>query len=289
MAPYTATPSQNLSLESARRALDNGFVSGKVTLPVLPAIAARVMTLANNPESDVAELADLIHQDQALAGNVLRVANSASYNPGESIVSLRQAVMRLGMSILSEIAIALCLHSAAFRTVGYERLRKQMMVHAFLSGGLAKELARRKRRNVESMFLCGLLHSIGCPVVLRVLSDLQKGARSMLSEADAERVMLEFEGQASAAVTMEWNLPRVVQVVAAKYRDPESEDEFVEEVKLTALADQLAWFMLDQDPPEDSELAKLPAWADLNFYPDDIEAIFERRSALRESAALFSS
>lgn len=289
MAPYTATPAQNLSLVSARSALDNGFVSGKVTLPVLPDIAARVMTLANNPESDVAELADLIHQDQALAGNVLRVANSASYNTGESIVSLRQAVMRLGMNILSEIAIALCLHSAAFRTVGYERLRKHMMVHAFLSGGLAKELARRKRRNVESMFLCGLLHSIGCPVVLRVLSDLQKGARAMMSEADAERVMLEFEAQAAAAVTVEWNLPRVVQVVSAKYRDPESEDEFVEEVKLTALADRLAWFMLDKSPPDDAELSKLPAWADLNFYPDDIEAIFERRSALRESAALFSS
>lgn len=289
MAPHIASPAQSLSFESARIALDNGFVSGKITLPVLPDIAARVMTLANNPESDVAELSDLIHQDQALAGNVLRVANSASYNSGESIVSLRQAVMRLGMNILSEIAIALCLHSAAFRTVGYERLRKQMMVHAFLSGGLAKELARRKRRNVESMFLCGLLHSIGCPVVLRVLSDLQKGARAMLPEADAGKVMREFEERAAAAVTVEWNLPQVVQVVAAKYRDPGSADEFAEEVKLTALADQLAWFMLDSNPPEDSELARLPAWADLNFYPDDIEAIFERRSALRESAALFSA
>jgi HD-like signal output (HDOD) protein len=260
-----------------------------VTLPVLPDIASRVMTLANDPDADVTELSVLIHQDQTLAGNVLRMANSASYNTGEAIVSLRQAVMRLGLNILSEIAIALCLHSAGFRTVGYERMRKQIMIHAFLSGGLAKELARRKRRNVESMFLCGLLHSIGRPVVLRLLSDLQKDCRTTVPESEAVALMEEFEQRAAFAVTMEWNLPQVVQVVAASYHEPDAAEIFIEEVKLTALADLLAGFMLSDSPPPDEELMKLPAWVDLNFYPDDIEAILERRAVLKESAALFTA
>jgi len=47
------------------------------------------------------------------------------------------------------------------------------LVHAFVKGGFAKELARQKRRNVETMFLCGLLHSIGRPLVLRLIGEVQ--------------------------------------------------------------------------------------------------------------------
>jgi hypothetical protein len=32
-----------------------------------------------------------------------------------------------------------------------------------------------------------------------------------------------------------------------------------------------------------------PAWAELNFYPDDVDAVLERRAALEESAAIFMS
>ena len=38
----------------------------------------------------------------------------------------------------------------------------------------AKEIARMRRANVESAFLCGLLHDIGKPVILQALADLQR-------------------------------------------------------------------------------------------------------------------
>jgi len=76
------------------------------------------MTMAGDPDPDVADLSDLIHKDQTLASGVLRIANSAAYCTGDPIVSLRQAVMRLGMSILSEIAMAACLRSDGLKTPG---------------------------------------------------------------------------------------------------------------------------------------------------------------------------
>ncbi|MGH8019587.1 MAG: HDOD domain-containing protein [Opitutaceae bacterium] len=286
MMTVQSSTSSAHSVDALRTALAEGFAAGGVQLPVLPQIAARVMTLANDPDAELADLSDLIHQDQALAGNVLRIANSAAYCTGEAIVSLRQAVMRLGMSVLSEIAIAACLQGEALRTPGYEAYRRSLLVHAFISGGFAKELARQKRRNVEAMFLCGLMHTIGKPVVLRLVCDLQRNRAGRLGEAEVVRLAEEFQSQAAQAVTAAWKLPQQVQVVAVHHRDPESAPAFVEESRNVSLAGALATWSMTSDIEADA-IRSLPAWEALNFYSDDVDAVLARKEALAQSAEAF--
>lgn len=247
------------------------------------------MMLANNPDADVADLSDLIHQDQSLAGNVLRIANSAAYRAGEPIVSLRQAVMQLGLGVLGEIAVAACMNAEGLRAPGYEPLRQRMLMHAFITGGFAKELARRKRRNVESMFLCGLLHSVGRTVTLRLLADAQAGMPTKLAEVEIMPLLAAHQADIAARVTVAWKLPQQVQVIAVHHATPETAPEFADETKLVALAARIAgWITLD-DPPDEAAVRALPAWADLSFYPDDVDAVLERRAVLEESAAIFKS
>ncbi len=274
------------SIDALRAALAEGFASGGIQLPVLPQIAVRVMTLANNPDAELADLSDLIHQDQVLAGNVLRIANSAAYCAGEAIVSLRQAVMRLGMEVLSEIAVAACLQGDALRTPGYDDYRRRLLAHAFISGGFAKELARQKRRNVEAMFLCGLMHTIGKPVVLRLICDLQRNKPGKLAEAEAAGLVDEFQSQAARIVTAAWKLPQQAQVVAAHHGHPESAPAFIDESRIVSLAGALATWSMGSDIEADA-IRTLPAWAALNFYPDDVEAVLARKEALAQSAQAF--
>ena len=59
----------------------------KIEVPMLPEVASRVLALSNDPDSDAAQLANLIQGDQALAGHVMRIANSAAYTPNASMVS----------------------------------------------------------------------------------------------------------------------------------------------------------------------------------------------------------
>lgn len=247
------------------------------------------MMLTNSPDADVADLSDLIHQDQALAGNVLRIANSAAYRVGEPIVSLRQAVMQLGMGVLGEIAVAACLDHEGLRAPGYEPLRKRMLLHAFLTGGFAKELARRKRRNVEAMFLSGLLHSVGKTVTLRLIAQAQTGEQTRLTESEVASLIAAHHADVAARVTAAWKLPQQVQVVAVHHATPDTAPEFVDETKLVALAAGIAGWLTQQEPPDEAAVRALPAWADLNFYPDDVDAVLERRAALEESAAIFMS
>ena len=67
--------------ERVERALVERIDKDRIELPVLPQVAGRVMALANDPSADAARLSALIHQDQALAAHVLRIANSPAYMP----------------------------------------------------------------------------------------------------------------------------------------------------------------------------------------------------------------
>src|SRR5436305_63397 len=66
-------------------------------MPSLPDTATRAMALANDPNSNFADLARLIEGDTAIATSLLRIANSALYTGGAPAVKLDGAVVRLGM------------------------------------------------------------------------------------------------------------------------------------------------------------------------------------------------
>lgn len=252
-------------------------------LPILPQVTSQVMTMTQDPNADLAELSDLIHQDQSLAGNVLRIANSAAYRPSEPIVSLRQAVMQLGLTTLSEIALAACLQSPALSAPGYEHLHRQFFAEAFVSAGFAKEIARCRRSNVEVAFLCGLLHRIGLTVALGAIAHAAAESAAKPDEAAALGLAREFERDFAVAVTGAWNLPPAVRIVATYHQTPDAAPEFVPEVKCTALAGFLAQCLLQPDGAAYATLPALPVWVELNFYPDDVTTVLERGKILATS------
>jgi N-acetyl-gamma-glutamyl-phosphate reductase len=80
------------SLGRYRDALFHGIAESQITLPLLPQVASELLSILHDPNVDMEHLSELIHRDQALAGHVLRISNSAAYGTGESIVALRDAL-----------------------------------------------------------------------------------------------------------------------------------------------------------------------------------------------------
>jgi hypothetical protein len=163
---------QNLNMpEQVERALVERIDKDRID-PVLPQVAGKVMALVNDPAADAARLSALIHRDQALAAHVLRIANSPAYMPRTPIASLQHAVAMLGVNQLSEIAVTISLKSVTVKIPGHEADVRQLWRHALASGAYAKEIARMRRYNVESAYLCGLLHAVGKPVVLKTVTTI---------------------------------------------------------------------------------------------------------------------
>lgn len=149
------TESQTAStpIEQIEHILVQKIEQGEIELPLLPQVASQVMALTSDPEADAAKISSLIHQDQALAAHVLRIANSPAYMPRSPVASLQHAVAMLEINLLSEIAFTASLKAGAFQVPGHEDDVKQLWRHSLASGAFAKEVARTRRINVESGFL----------------------------------------------------------------------------------------------------------------------------------------
>ena len=253
-------------------------VRGKLDLPLLPQVAGQVLVLAGSPNVDALALSGLIHRDPALAGQVLRIANSPAYMPRMPIVSLQQAVARLGLQAVTEIAIAASLQSGTFRVPGHEKELKQLWRHAIASGAFAKEIARLLRVNVETAFLCGLFHAIGKPAVLQVICDVQREHGGVTAgTAEVWALLDEFHTPVGLVLAKHWALSTPVVSSVGYHARYDEAPTARQEATLTCLADRLATDLIDPQPGFDDALRGDRVLADLNLYPDAVTRLLDLR------------
>ena len=265
---------QNLKMpEQVERALVERIDKDRIDLPVLPQVAGKVMALANDPAADASRLSALIHQDQALAAHVLRIANSPAYMPRTPIASLQHAVAMLGVNQLSEIAVTISLKSGTVKIPGHEGDVRQLWRHALASGAYAKEIARMRRYNVESAYLCGLLHAVGKPVVLKTVTTIAAEMHVSLEPSAIIAFLDGYHSRIGNLIATEWSLPPQVADAITYYGIYEQAPSHRQEAMMTCLADRLATYILIPDSFDDNTLREHSVFADLNLYPNDIDAL----------------
>ena len=80
-----------------------------LVLPTLPEIAVKVRQAADDPEVNLLQMADVISQDPALAARMIKVANSAFMGRSVKVNTLNQAVTRIGLRQIKNIATAMAM------------------------------------------------------------------------------------------------------------------------------------------------------------------------------------
>lgn len=274
------------------RRIADRIASGAVELPMLPQVASEVLAQGGSEAIDVRRLADLLHRDQALAGHVLRVANSAAFVGDVRIQSIQQALIRIGLVQMREIVVGVALHGKIFRGDGPKGLLASLWTHSTLAGLFAKEVARHLRTNVESAFVCGLLHDVGKPVVLGILLDVCKETGETVAPETCVATLDAFHTRVGRLLAERWELPEPVLESIARHHEIEMPAELGKAVQITAVADLLAYIATKPEEEHEAERASLdghPLFAALNLYPDDVDALFAKRAAILEQAEAFAS
>lgn len=269
-------------------ALTQRIDAGSLDLPVMPEAAARILALVNDPNADAKQLAPILQRDPALASHVLRVGNSAAYAPREPIVSLAQAISRLGFDNLKQIATAVAVKSKVFQVHGHEDLLREIWLHSATAGAYAKEIARARRHNVEGAFLCGLLHDIGKPIVLQSAVDLAHQNGTQVARVVLEAAMDALHGRVGALLASKWKLPAFMQSVMLHHHEPLEAQDHVEDARIACLADRLSHWAKAGDPAQAEEVHRHPVVAALNLYAEDWQTLIsarERVLALAEAYA----
>ncbi len=153
----------------------------------LPGFSETVETIANlGPENDLSaqELAALILKDYGLTSKVIRMANSAFYNPsGTEITTVSRAIVYLGLNPIKEIALATSLFETVMRETPTSRREKilKLLSQSYLCAYICRQLAEKTPYEDEELFVCSLLYQI----VRIVLAVYHPGAYQRLLKREA--------------------------------------------------------------------------------------------------------
>ena len=269
-------------VESLGEELKHLINTGGIEVPMLPEIANKALILAQNPDSDASEMASLIQSDQSLAAHVMRIANSVAFTPLSNLVSLQQAIARLGMGTISEIALTAAIGAKMFNTPNYESYVAGIWQHALATSLWSKEIARQGRSNVEVAFLAGLLHSIGRPAVLQAILDLAEQTNVTLNKGEIQHLENAYCQQVSQAVVNSWKMPVLVIEAVSAYTDQNSDLPTGLQAAQITVGARFATHMLKPENLDKEILLTLPALSTLNLYQDEVEALLSKTEIVKE-------
>jgi HD-like signal output (HDOD) protein len=207
----------SLHSQSARRCLEEALAAPQHIAP-LPRVCAELAQVTAQQAFDAGHLARLIESDPALAGEVMRVSNSPALRPRSPVVSLRQAVSWLGIAEVRNIAMAVTLRGEVFVAPGHEPESEELWREASLAALWAKEIARGRRRHVETAFLAALMHRTGAALALKVLSQFEVDQRTVMDARSFAELVVEFEPGFGRLLMSTWSLPADVQEGASNWR-----------------------------------------------------------------------
>lgn len=215
-------------------------------IPLLPHVASQVLQMANNPKAGIQEIENLVKQDQVIAARVIKTANSPFYRGVQTIVSLRDAMSRMGLKALKDIVFSLSVHSKIFKIKGFEPVLEKVWDHSVACAAISQHIAKKLGIDAEQAFIAGLLHDIGKPVLIQVVADFEENQKKLamqkakkefkpfdekkwnmdkLNEVLLPLVFDEYHAIVGALVAAKWKLPNVICEIVRYHHDYEKAQE----------------------------------------------------------------
>jgi HD-like signal output (HDOD) protein len=251
----------------------------------MPRVCAQLAELTAQQATDAAQLARLIQSDAALAGELMRVANSPALRPRSPVVSLQQAVSWLGVAEVRNIAMAVMLRGEVFTAPGHEPESEELWREAWLAGLWAKEIAKERRKHVESAFLAALMHRTGAALALKILSGFEVRQRTVMDAQSFADLVTEFEPRFGRLLMSNWHLPDDVQDAASDWRDYRSSSH-VDLAGTVHAAHLLATHTLHPQLLDEGLVLESPVFEQLGVFPDDRRALLAKRDQVRSLAGM---
>lgn len=178
-------------------------------MPRLPALVPQLLAAMRRDDSDAAQVASLLVRDPTLAGEVMRVANSAFYRRAHAPAGLQQAVQAIGNEGLRHVVLGSVMRPilrgdashAGF--VSAARLWSQAEARAWLCGRLATA-----RDDAGEAHLSGIVAGTGVAALSRMVP------ASLLADAARDPAfairLLDVARPLTVRAGIHWQLPATV-------------------------------------------------------------------------------
>lgn len=132
-------------------------------LPTPKGVALAIMDICRRDDATTDAIARVVQTDPALSGRLLRLANAAAVHGGRPVAAIPEAIMRLGLGTVRQVAMGFSLvdqyQQGPCKAFDYARFWS----HSLLMAVAAQALGAVSRvGSPDEMFACGLLARIGC-------------------------------------------------------------------------------------------------------------------------------
>ena len=266
-------------------------------LPPLPQVATQLLRLTADPDASAEDLRRVISTDQALTGQILKIANSAMFGMVREVTTLTQAIMTLGFSTIKSVVIASSAKNLYHRgTVGLQE--RLIWEHALVAAIASRAFAKTLRfPRVEEAFIGGLLHDIGKSVMGVKFPERYSALLRTVYNERGDGLALELDtcgfdhAMVGEALVQKWNLAPSLQQAARWHHDPiHAQEDHLPLAAIVALANRLA---LEQKAgigdPIHLESASLQAMDILHLGPEALESHQEAvRAAIEQDKTMIA-
>ncbi|HCJ50378.1 MAG TPA: histidine kinase [Gallionella sp.] len=270
-------------------------LAGLDSLPAMPTIAQKLLSLALDSDEGEAQLLKLIEQDPLISAKIIGLSNSSMFGASRKVNSVHDAAMLLGLTRVKSIALGIATLSA-MRTP-LEGLFKinELWLHsltiALAMRTLSKAMPARTRPLDDQIFLSGLLHDIGY-MALSYLDTAASDALHTRLHAQPERAAQEIEqellgithGEIGAQLGRHWDLPEEIIAVMRYHHTPDIEEAAAGQplVSLVNFAERL---LPDVGVAEHTRLEiSAEEWLSLGINPDRAEDLAAALTEVAEQA-----
>lgn len=181
----------------------------------LPIIITKIIALADDPESNIHHMENLILKDQALTTKILRLANTTHYGYARRISTISEATILLGFQAIKGIALASTVKPYLTEKLEGYLLEKNFLWTQSQTCAITSRFIAKKIRypNPEEAYIAGLLRDIGKTILNEHMKKeygeiLEIVEKEEVSFLDGEREVLGFDhAEIGEKVARKWNLP----------------------------------------------------------------------------------
>lgn len=182
----------------------NRFNSGEIELPVLPHIVKEVQKLLNSDDPSIEDLSKIVQKDAVISSKLILTANSPLYKGQDKVNIINDALVRIGLKeALSLITTITTQNLFKANTEPLQSLLNKLWLHSLACAGCCKLLAEElKEKNIESVFLMGIIHDIGKVLLLQAISDI--GEDKLLTDKQLLTAIQEVHTVFGAVLIKKW-------------------------------------------------------------------------------------
>ena len=213
----------------------------------LPEIVVRFNELLEDPNSNNADLEEVILLDPSLTSKLLKIVNSSYFGFPGKVDTVSRAIRMIGYKELKNLVMTAVI-ADSFRGIPEHLIDMDIFwFHSVTSGVLAKLLAIRcNRLDSEHFFLSGLLHGIGKLLMFaeypeksaQILSLKDQGQEAMTMQ---EKQVFGFtHAQVGAELLKQWQLPETIWSLIENQLQPLTAPKQVDEACILNSAIKIA-------------------------------------------------